>query len=50
MWATVRERMKRDNETAGINYCLCRMAFGDLSFEESKRSAELFAKEVMPAL
>jgi alkanesulfonate monooxygenase SsuD/methylene tetrahydromethanopterin reductase-like flavin-dependent oxidoreductase (luciferase family) len=48
--ATVRERMKRDNEIAGINYCLCRMAFGDLSFEESKHSLELFAKEVMPAL
>lgn len=48
--STVRERMKRDNDIAGINYCLCRLAFGDLSFEESKRSLELFAKEVMPAL
>jgi alkanesulfonate monooxygenase SsuD/methylene tetrahydromethanopterin reductase-like flavin-dependent oxidoreductase (luciferase family) len=48
--STVRERMKRDNEIAGINYSLCRLAFGDLSFEESKRSLELFAKEVMPAL
>ena len=35
---------------AGINYCLCRLAFGDLSFEELKRSLELFAKEVMPGL
>jgi alkanesulfonate monooxygenase SsuD/methylene tetrahydromethanopterin reductase-like flavin-dependent oxidoreductase (luciferase family) len=48
--ATVRERMKRDNEIAGINYCICRMAFGDLSFEESARSVDLFATEVMPAL
>jgi alkanesulfonate monooxygenase SsuD/methylene tetrahydromethanopterin reductase-like flavin-dependent oxidoreductase (luciferase family) len=48
--STVRERMKRDNEIAGINYSLCRLAFGDLSFEESKRSLELFAKEVMPAV
>jgi alkanesulfonate monooxygenase SsuD/methylene tetrahydromethanopterin reductase-like flavin-dependent oxidoreductase (luciferase family) len=48
--ATVRERMKRDNDVAGINYCLCRLAFGDLSIEESKHSLELFAKEVMPAL
>jgi alkanesulfonate monooxygenase SsuD/methylene tetrahydromethanopterin reductase-like flavin-dependent oxidoreductase (luciferase family) len=48
--ATVRDRLKRDNDVAGINYCLCRLAFGDLSFEESKRSAELFAAEVMPAL
>jgi alkanesulfonate monooxygenase SsuD/methylene tetrahydromethanopterin reductase-like flavin-dependent oxidoreductase (luciferase family) len=48
--STVRERMKRDNDIAGINYCLCRLAFGDLSFEESKRSLELFSREVMPAL
>ena len=48
--STVRERMKRDNEVAGINYCLCRLAFGDLSVEESTRSIELFAREVMPAL
>lgn len=48
--STVRERLKRDNAIAGINYCLCRMAFGDLSFEESSRSVELFAREVMPAL
>jgi len=48
--STVRERMARDNDVAGINYCLCRLAFGDLSFEESKHSLELFAKEVMPAL
>ena len=48
--STVRERMKRDNEVAGINYCLCRLAFGDLSLEESTRSVELFAREVMPAL
>ncbi len=48
--ATVRDRLKRDNEVAGINYCLCRLAFGDLSFEESGRSVELFAREVMPAL
>ena len=48
--STVRERLKRDNEVAGINYCICRLAFGDLTFEESKRSVELFAREVMPAL
>lgn len=48
--ATVRERLARDNQIAGINYCICRLAFGDLSFEESARSVELFAGEVMPAL
>ena len=48
--ATVRDRLRRDNEIAGINYCLCRLAFGDLSFEESCCSVELLAKEIMPAL
>lgn len=48
--ATVRDRLSRDNAVAGINYCLCRLAFGDLSFEESRRSVELLAREVMPAL
>jgi alkanesulfonate monooxygenase SsuD/methylene tetrahydromethanopterin reductase-like flavin-dependent oxidoreductase (luciferase family) len=48
--STVRDRLKKDNDIAGINYCLCRLAFGDLSFEESSRSIELLAKEVMPAL
>ncbi|MBX9944738.1 MAG: LLM class flavin-dependent oxidoreductase [Reyranella sp.] len=48
--ATVRDRLKRDNATAGINYCICRLAFGDLTFEESARSVDLLAREVMPAL
>ena len=48
--ATVRNRLKQDNTIAGINYCLCRLAFGDLSFEEASHSVELFAQEVMPAL
>ncbi|MGQ0584157.1 MAG: LLM class flavin-dependent oxidoreductase [Reyranella sp.] len=48
--ATVRDRLKHDNEVAGINYCLCRLAFGDLSLEESSRSVQLFARDVMPAL
>src|SRR5579871_3206272 len=48
--STVRERLRADNATAGINYCICRLAFGDLSFEESARSIELMAREVMPAL
>ncbi|OFX06719.1 MAG: hypothetical protein A3D94_08445 [Alphaproteobacteria bacterium RIFCSPHIGHO2_12_FULL_66_14] len=48
--ATVRNRLRRDNDVAGINYCLCRLAFGDLSVEESRRSVDLFAREVMPAL
>lgn len=35
---------------SGANYLLGRFAFGDLRFEESARSVELFAQEVMPAL
>jgi alkanesulfonate monooxygenase SsuD/methylene tetrahydromethanopterin reductase-like flavin-dependent oxidoreductase (luciferase family) len=33
-----------------LQYILCRLAFGDLSFEESRHSAELFAEQVMPRL
>ncbi len=48
--STVRDRLMKDNAIAGINYCICRLAFGDLSFEESKRSVALMNMEVMPAL
>ena len=44
--ATLAEQMGQ----AGSNYLLCRFAFGDLTFEESRRSVELFAHQVMPAL
>jgi alkanesulfonate monooxygenase SsuD/methylene tetrahydromethanopterin reductase-like flavin-dependent oxidoreductase (luciferase family) len=36
-------------ETAGINYFSLEFAFGDMTFAETLRSAELFAQEVMPA-
>ncbi len=35
--------------TAGINYFSLEFAFGDMTFAETLRSAELFATEVMPA-
>ena len=35
---------------SGLNYLLCRFAFGDMSLAESVRSANLFAEHVMPAL
>jgi hypothetical protein len=35
---------------AGINYFLCRGAFGDLSLVESLRSVEPFTREVMPTI
>jgi alkanesulfonate monooxygenase SsuD/methylene tetrahydromethanopterin reductase-like flavin-dependent oxidoreductase (luciferase family) len=43
----VRERMLEEIEAAGINYMLCRFAFGDLPHEVSRCSLELFAREVM---
>jgi len=46
----VRDRMRSLEEDTGCNYLLCRFAFGTLQFEESMRSLQLFADEVMPAL
>src|SRR4029078_9228589 len=37
-------------DESGVNYVACRFAFGDLTFEETRRSVELFAGEVMPRL
>ena len=44
----VAEGLRREIETAGVNYVLTRFAFGNLTFEEELRSATLFAREVMP--
>ena len=44
----VTEGLRREIETAGVNYVLTRFAFGNLSFEEELRSTTLFAREVMP--
>ncbi|RYY92041.1 MAG: LLM class flavin-dependent oxidoreductase [Comamonadaceae bacterium] len=44
----VAEVLAREAETAGANYILARLAFGDLTYEESLLSAQLFAREVMP--
>jgi alkanesulfonate monooxygenase SsuD/methylene tetrahydromethanopterin reductase-like flavin-dependent oxidoreductase (luciferase family) len=48
--AQVRDRVIRDIDESGVNYFLCRFAFGDMTREESLRSVELFAREVMPAV
>ena len=37
-------------EAAGINYLLCRFAFGSLPYEASRRSVDLFTREIMPKL
>lgn len=44
----VREMLEQEIEQSGSNYILTRFAFGDLSFEESKDSLEMFEAEVMP--
>jgi alkanesulfonate monooxygenase SsuD/methylene tetrahydromethanopterin reductase-like flavin-dependent oxidoreductase (luciferase family) len=44
----VAEGLAREIEAAGVNHLLARLAFGDLRFEESLRSAQLLAREVMP--
>jgi alkanesulfonate monooxygenase SsuD/methylene tetrahydromethanopterin reductase-like flavin-dependent oxidoreductase (luciferase family) len=46
--ATVRRLLETHISQSGVNYLLCRFAFGDLSLEESMQSVDLFAAEVMP--
>ena len=47
---TVLRELQAQVDESGANYVLCRMAFGDLTYEESHRSIELFAEHVMPRL
>src|SRR4051812_22167897 len=47
---TVLRELQAQVEESGVNYVACRLAFGDLTFEESRRSTELFAEHVMPRL
>jgi alkanesulfonate monooxygenase SsuD/methylene tetrahydromethanopterin reductase-like flavin-dependent oxidoreductase (luciferase family) len=46
--AMVREQLALQIERSGVNFILTRFAFGDLAYETSLRSVELFAAEVMP--
>jgi alkanesulfonate monooxygenase SsuD/methylene tetrahydromethanopterin reductase-like flavin-dependent oxidoreductase (luciferase family) len=48
--AQVRDALLAQVAETGANYVVSRFAFGDLTEAESLRSAELFAREVMPAL
>ena len=45
---TVREQIAAQREASGCTYFVSRFAYGDLTFEESARSLDLFAAEVMP--
>jgi alkanesulfonate monooxygenase SsuD/methylene tetrahydromethanopterin reductase-like flavin-dependent oxidoreductase (luciferase family) len=47
--AAARDYVAAQAEGSGINYFVCDMAFGDITFEEARCSIELFASEVMPA-
>ena len=42
------DRLRREIDTAGVNYVLTRFAFGDLTHEESVHSLSLFTAKVMP--
>ena len=46
----VRDVLTAQAAEAGVNYLVCRLAFGDLALPESLRSLELYAGAVMPAL
>lgn len=48
--ATVRALLEAQIREAGVNYLMCRLAFGDLTLEQSLRSLGLLATEVLPAL
>jgi alkanesulfonate monooxygenase SsuD/methylene tetrahydromethanopterin reductase-like flavin-dependent oxidoreductase (luciferase family) len=48
--ATVRDRLRDEVERSGANYVIGRLAFGTLPMEASRRSAELLATEIAPAL
>ena len=40
--------IRRTGAEAGVNYVLCRFAFGDIAEDEARQSARLFASDVMP--
>jgi alkanesulfonate monooxygenase SsuD/methylene tetrahydromethanopterin reductase-like flavin-dependent oxidoreductase (luciferase family) len=47
---TVLNALQAQIDESGVNYAACRFAFGDLTFDEARRSVELFAEHVMPKL
>ena len=44
----VRDFLQRTIDDGGLNYLLCRFAFGDISCAESLHSVDLFTRRVMP--
>jgi alkanesulfonate monooxygenase SsuD/methylene tetrahydromethanopterin reductase-like flavin-dependent oxidoreductase (luciferase family) len=47
---TVRAFLKAQVEDSGANYIVGQFCFGDLTLDEMRRSVDLFAINVMPAL
>jgi alkanesulfonate monooxygenase SsuD/methylene tetrahydromethanopterin reductase-like flavin-dependent oxidoreductase (luciferase family) len=48
--ATLIAAIRRQMTDAGADYFVGQFAFGDLTLDETRRSIELFARDVMPAL
>lgn len=48
--AQAQEKMATLAADSGANYLVCRMAFGDMSYEESARTVDLLTREVLPTL
>ncbi|MDQ8727148.1 LLM class flavin-dependent oxidoreductase [Bradyrhizobium sp. LHD-71] len=46
--ATVRDKLRAQVSEAGVNYLLCRVAFGNLPKDASLRTIELVRREIMP--
>jgi alkanesulfonate monooxygenase SsuD/methylene tetrahydromethanopterin reductase-like flavin-dependent oxidoreductase (luciferase family) len=46
----VLETLQAQLDDSGVNYLVCRLAFGDMTFAEAQRSTMLFAERVMPHL
>jgi alkanesulfonate monooxygenase SsuD/methylene tetrahydromethanopterin reductase-like flavin-dependent oxidoreductase (luciferase family) len=47
---SVREFLQTSIDEGGLNYLLCRFAFGDITADEALQSVRLFASQVKPAI
>jgi alkanesulfonate monooxygenase SsuD/methylene tetrahydromethanopterin reductase-like flavin-dependent oxidoreductase (luciferase family) len=46
----VRQALQTSIDESGLNYLLCRFAFGDITCDEALQSVELFERHVRPAI
>ncbi len=46
----MKTELMKDIATAGVNYPLLQIAFGDLSHAQSLRTLDLFTREILPAI